>query len=112
MLGQFLMDHDNAQDAKKAILAQPSLVENPTARELLARIAIQEGDFKKAESLYQGIEDSSSEAKSFLARQAFANKNWSRARKLTESLVEQYPDNEILLNNLKKIIAEEKKQTK
>ncbi|MEI8124607.1 MAG: tetratricopeptide repeat protein [Parachlamydiaceae bacterium] len=112
MLGQFLMDHDNAQDAKKAILAQPSLVENPTARELLARIAIQEGDLKKAESLYQGIEDSSSEAKSFLARQAFANKNWSRARKLTESLVEQYPDNEILLNNLKKIIAEEKKQTK
>lgn len=110
ILSQFLVEHDNLQDAKKAILAQPALANDVTAREILARIAVQEGDLKKAFSLYLGLEKESSEAKSFLARKAFAEKEWTRARQLTEALLKEHPENETLTNNLQMIIAEEKRR--
>lgn len=109
LLAQFLLDHDNPQDAKKALQAQPALEKELAARELLARIALEEKDLKKAYSIYLGIENESSEAKSFLARKAFADKDWSRARMLTESLLKQYPNNPVLTGNLEKIIAEERR---
>lgn len=107
LLGQFLMEHDNPLDAKKALQAQPSLEKEIAAQELLARIALQEKDLRKANEIYLRIENNSSEAKSFLARKAFADKEWTRARKLTEALLKEYPDNPLLSENLKKIIAEE-----
>ena len=110
MLGQFLMEHDNPQDAKKALLAQPALADDAAAKELLARIAVQEGDIEKAAELYSTLETQSSEAKSFLARKAYADKDWTRARKLTEALLLEFPDNPTLQDNLKKIALEEKKQ--
>jgi predicted Zn-dependent protease len=112
ILGQFLLDHDNISDAKKALLAQPALANDTTAGEILARIAIQEGDLKKAYILYLGIEKNSSEAKSFLARKAFSEKEWSRARELTVALLKEHPENPLLTDNLQKIIAEEKKTQK
>lgn len=111
MLGQFLMEHNNPQDAKKAILAQPALTDDAAAKELLARISVQEGDIDKAASLYLDIEQQSSEAKSFLARKAYGEKDWPRARKLTEALLVEFPENTTLSDNLKKILIEEKKQS-
>lgn len=108
LLGQFLAEHDNLLDAKKAILAQPGLAKDVAAREMLARIAIQENDVKKALILYLELENESSEAKSFLARKAFADGNWTRARQLTEALLKEHPENPVLTENLQKIIAEEK----
>lgn len=108
ILSQFLIEHDNLSDAKKALLAQPNLARDVTARELLARIAVQEGDFKKANAIYLELEKNSSEAKSFLARKAFVDREWTRARQLTEALLKDYPENPILTDNLHRIIAEEK----
>lgn len=108
ILGQFLVAHDNLTDAKKALLSQPSLAKDIAARELLARIALQEGDLKKAYLLYLELEKESAEAKSFLARKAFMDKEWTRARELTESLLKELPENPQLTDNLQKIIAEEK----
>lgn len=110
LLGQFLLDHDNLVDAKKALLAHPSLANDVKAREILARIALQEGNLKKASMIYSGLEHESSEAKSFLARKAFADKEWKRARELTEALLKEHPQNSVLADNLQKIIAEEKRR--
>lgn len=109
LLAQFLFEHDNPQDARKALQMQPSLEKELTTQELLARIALEEKDLKKAYSIYLSIENESSEAKSFLARKAFADKEWTRARKLTESLLKEYPSHPVLTSNLQKIIAEERR---
>lgn len=108
LLAQFLFDHDNPQDAKKALQAQPALGKELAAQELLARIALAEKDLKKAYSIYLSIENESLEAKSFLARKAFVDKEWTRARQLTESLLKEYPNHPVLTGNLEKIIAEER----
>jgi hypothetical protein len=110
LLGQFLLEHNNLMDAKKALLVHPSLANDVAAREILARIALQEGNYKKAFHLYLELEKDSSEAKSFLARKAFTDKEWGRARELTEALLKEYPKNTLLNDNLQKIIAEEKKR--
>lgn len=107
ILGQFLAEHHNPADAKKALAAQPSLAEEPAAKEILARIAIQQGDLNSAHALYLQIEKESSEAKSFLAQKAFADKDWTKARILTESLLKNHPGNPGLEENLMKIKAEE-----
>ena len=109
ILGQFLAEHNNPEDAKKALTAQPSLAEEPAAKEILARIALQQGDQNGAHSLYMQIEKESSEAKSFLAKKAFADKDWTKARILTESLLKNYPGNPQLEENLTRIKVEEQK---
>lgn len=112
LLGQFLLDHNNIKDAKKALMTHPALANEIAAKEILARIAIQEGDLKKAYKLYLELENDSSEARSFLARKAFNERNWERAKQLTEDLIEAHPDNTVLKDNLSKIIAEQKKRSK
>lgn len=109
ILGRFLMEHDNLTDAKKAILAQPSLANDAAAKEILARIAVEEGDLAKAYTLYLELEKQSLEAKSFLASKAFADGEWKRARELTEALLKEHPNNPTLTDNLKKIVTEEKR---
>jgi predicted Zn-dependent protease len=110
ILAQFLLDHENLTDAKKALLAQPSLSNNIKAREILARIALQEGNAIKATQIYTSIEKHSSEAKSYLAHKAFIEREWPRARELTEELLKDHPENPILAENFKRIVAEEKKK--
>lgn len=112
LLGQFLLDHNNPKDAKKALLTHPTLANEVATKEILARIAIQEGDVKKAYTIYLDLENDSSEAKSFLARKAFNDRNWERAKQLTEDLIADHPDNHVLKDNLTKIIAEQKKRSK
>lgn len=51
-----------------------------------------------------------SEAKALQARQAFADKDWKRAKELTEALIKQYPDNATLKDNLHNILLEEQKE--
>lgn len=75
-------------------------------KELLAQIAIQNGDILKATAYYKEIETKSNEAKSYLASKAFSDKDWARAKTLTEELLKEYPDNPKLLDNLKKITAQ------
>jgi Tfp pilus assembly protein PilF len=94
-------------EAKTIIRAQPRLAKDILGQETLARIALLEGDSAQADRLYSALEKSSAEAKSYLARKAFAEKNWNRARELTEALLKQFPTNALLHDNLKKIIEEQ-----
>lgn len=51
-----------------------------------------------------------SEAKALQARKAFEDKDWKRAKEITEALIKQFPDNLILKENLHNILLEEKKK--
>ncbi len=104
------IEHGQYVEAKAAVNAQPRLKDDILGKETLARIALLEGDAKTADAMYASIEASSPEAQSYLARKAFLDKDWKRARELTEKLLLQYPNNPLLRENLKKIIEEQNKQ--
>jgi hypothetical protein len=95
-------------EATSVINEQPTLSQDILGKETLARIALLEGDNEKADAMYSAMEKSSPEAQSYLARKAFQNKDWKRARELTEALLKQYPDNSLLRDNLKKIMEQQK----
>jgi hypothetical protein len=93
--------------AKAVITAQPRLAQDVLGQETLARIAHLEGNTQLADRIYKSIETKSPEARSYLARKAFKDQDWKRARELTELLIEDYPENPTLRENLKKIIEKE-----
>ncbi|MCB1119392.1 MAG: hypothetical protein KDK65_05475, partial [Chlamydiia bacterium] len=104
-----LIDRGAIAEAKNAILVNPKLASDVRGQELFARIAMIEGNHELADRLYANIEEESTEAKSYLARRAFAQKNWTKARQLTEELLQQYPSNVTLRENLEKIAQEKLK---
>lgn len=101
------IEKGNFAEAKDALAAQPKLEKEVVGQETLARIALLEGNTELANKLYSALEEKSAEAKSYLARKAFAEKDWKRARDLTEQLLRMYPTNPLLQENLKKIDAEQ-----
>lgn len=107
MVSMINIERGNYAEAKSAITSQPLLEKEIPGQEALARIALLEGNTELANKLYSALEEKSAEAKSYLARKAFAEKDWKRARELTEELLRMYPTNPLLQANLKKINDEQ-----
>jgi hypothetical protein len=103
------IDKKDPQKAREYITAHKVLADDVSGKELLARASILEGNIPQAETIYSSIEGSSLEAKSFLARQAFDQKNFKRAQELTEAMLLQYPNNIFIRINLEKIYEAEQK---
>lgn len=103
LLSLVYIERGNYNAAKQSIQAQPLLSEILLGKETLARIAALEGDTELANQIYLEIESQSTEAKSYLARNAFIEKNWERAQALTQQLLNIYPDNPLLQENFRKI---------
>lgn len=103
------MQKKQYRKAGEAIEAHPQLLQSLQGQEALGRIAALEGEFDAAARIYQKIMRQSTEAKSFLARYAYQNKNWKQAQELTEDLLNEFPGNAQLQENLKKIMSQEKK---
>jgi len=95
------------QNARTVITSQPRLAQDILGQETLARIAHLEGNQELADRLYRSIEKKSPEARSYLARKAFQEEDWDRARELTEQLIIDYPENPTLRDNLQKIIEKQ-----
>lgn len=95
--------------AREIVMAQPRLADNILGKETLARIALLEGKNEEADQMYSAIEKDSWEAKSYLARKAFQNKDWVRAKELTEQILAEFPNNELLRKNMAQILEELKK---
>lgn len=100
LISQVQIQRKELAEAKKTIAKHPALAESVTGKESLARIALMEGDVTKADKLYGGLEKDSLEAKFYLARRAYSEKNYQRALKLTEQLVIEFPDNADLHKDL------------
>lgn len=110
LISNLFIKQEKYDKAKEIVQANPRLFEETQGKELLARIAVLEGNSVLAEKMYKGIEDKSIEAKSFFAKKAFEERDWKRAEELTKELLKQYPNNPLLLDNLKKIEAEATKK--
>lgn len=96
------------EKAKEVIGENEQFANSTLGQEALARIALVEGDLPLADRIYKQIANESSEAKSYLARQAFQEQNWEKAKLLTIELLKSYPNSIILRQNLIKIMQAEK----
>jgi hypothetical protein len=81
------LENNDYNNARTVIYAQPLLVNDQLGQETLAQIAHEEGDHELAGRLYVSLEDKSSQ----------------KARELTEQLIQDYPDDPMLKDNLLKI---------
>ena len=104
------IERGKLEQARRMVQTQPRLRDSTTGKELLARIALLEGNNDEADQLYAALEKASPEAKVHLARRAFAQKNWAEAKRLTEELVLQFPDNMQFRANLRAIVKAKKKE--
>ncbi len=110
LLSLIYLEKKNYDEAKKTISANSQLEKSLMGQEALGRIAILQGDQATADKIYNNIASQSTEAKSYLARRAFADKDWEKAQKYTEELLKLYPNNQILKDNLQKIQNERGKK--
>lgn len=94
--------------AREIINSQPILQKSYQGTELLARMALLEGNGTQAEEIYSKVQDQSIEAKSFLAKQAFLKKDYKKARELTEQILIKNPNIDVLRTNLEAINKAEK----
>lgn len=108
-LSKLYLEQNNVKAAKETILAQPLLANDVRGKEMLARIAIMEGNPDMATAFYTDIVEESPEAKSFLMRKAYTDKDWAKARQLAEELLAQHPDSQQLQENLQRIILEQRR---
>lgn len=108
-LSQLYLAQNNVKAAKETILAQPLLANDVRGKEMLARIAIMEGNPDTASAFYADIVGESAEAKSFLMRKAYTERDWAKARQLAEELLAQHPDSQQLQENLQRIILEQRR---
>lgn len=99
------------QNATNAIHVQPRLENEIAGREVLARIALHEEDYDRADKLYKALAGFSAEAKAYFARKAMDEKDWNSARHLTEELIVQYPTNLALRKSLQTILQEQRQQS-
>ncbi|TXI37708.1 MAG: hypothetical protein E6Q59_07450 [Nitrosomonas sp.] len=97
--------------ATAMIQGNPRLAADVLGKEALARIALLQGKNDEADKLYSALEADSWEAKSYLARKAFNERNWKRAKQLTETLLREFPNNMLLRENYERILEEESKAT-
>lgn len=109
LLSMIYIEKKQFKEAKELVEQTPLLAKEVLGKETLAKIALLENNTALADQIYLSIEKESPEAKSYLARKAFGEKNWAKARELTEELLRQYPTNVLLHENLKKIDEEQKK---
>jgi hypothetical protein len=97
------LDRRRPEEVQALLRAQPRLADSVTGKELLARCALLRGDAAAAERLYSEVAGRSVEARAYLARVAFARKEWARARELTLQLLGEMPDELQLRANLEAI---------
>lgn len=88
----------------KSIVETNSRLQNSyQGKELLAKVAVAEGNPGLADHLYGEIEKQSFEAQFYLAQKARQQKDYARARELIEALLMEFPDNPELLEELNRI---------
>ena len=103
-----LVELKRYDDALATVDTCASLKASVPAAELRARIALLRGDSAGADQQFSALSGTSLEAGAFMARKAFAARDWKEARRLTAYWLEKFPDNLQLRRNLAAIDEEEK----
>jgi|GEM_PF-1174178 len=99
LLTQIYMKEGVLEKGKELIAQNKELQSSVQGKELLAEMALMEKNEAKATQIYLSIESESIAAKSFLAQKAFHEKNFKRAKKLTDELLQAHPNNPAIQAN-------------
>jgi len=102
------LDQKATDKARNALQRQPELFSSTAGKEILARIALAEGEPEKARAIYTSLADRSAEAKAYLAMLAYRQKDWNTCKILTMELIKEFPDRMELQANLAAINKAEK----
>ena len=103
-------ENHQLDEARQCVARQPLLARDDMGKELLASLALMEGKTNDAEQIYRGIVGTSIPAKTWFARQAYAQRRWKEARKLTNELLDLVPDSAQLRENMLAIDRAERGQ--
>ncbi|MEX2670223.1 hypothetical protein [Candidatus Uabimicrobium amorphum] len=103
LLSLYYLELRNYKLAKSVLRLHKKLLYSVLGQEVLARIFLLENDKTRAQKIYQKIAQKSVEAKVFLAKEAFQNRNWQEAEKWTVILQKQFPDQLQFAENYNKI---------
>ncbi len=101
------LDRNKPAAARQRLQINKRFASSTAGREILARIALAETNSAEATRIYTSLAAESAEAKTFLARAAFAAKDYPKARKYTEELIALFPDELQLRSNLEEILKAE-----
>lgn len=107
LLATAVLERRRFEDARNIVYANSALEKETAGQELLARIDLVLGDSEDAARRYAMIVEDSTEAKVFMARQAFQAGDLATARMYTEQLVAEHPDQMQFRRNLLTIQAAE-----
>ena len=101
------LDRRKPAIARQRLETNPRLAKSVAGREIAARIALAETNRTEATRLYTALASESAEARAYLARTAFAAKDYPTARRYTEELITLFPDELQLRSNLDEILKAE-----
>jgi hypothetical protein len=108
LLGVYALERNAPAECSALVAGNARLAASPRGAELLARAALARNDVAAAARHYAAAEGDSLEAGMFLSRLAFQREDWAEARRLTEALVQRYPDELQLQANLEAVTRAEK----
>jgi thioredoxin-like negative regulator of GroEL len=94
------LDQGKPDEAERWVQQQSNLLHSVLGREITARIASARGNSNEVERIYRGIATNSIEARVYLAKKAFAAKNYPEAKRYTLELMTLMPDALTLRENL------------
>ena len=104
------LDRSHVEAAKQIVDSNDELKDSVPGKEILARCALVKNQTEVALQIYRELGDSSVDAMIYLSKQAFAEKNWTEARKWTLDLSKRFPGEPKFRENLLKIEAQESNQ--
>jgi hypothetical protein len=106
------LEQGKPDEAERTVAASPQLQQAVLGSELRARAALAARRTADARKIYEEIAGTSLEAGAFLAREAYARKDWAEARRHTDYWLARLPDNMQLRANLAEITSAERAGSK
>jgi hypothetical protein len=107
LLASVHLDEDRPAGAREVLSSHTGLRNSVLGKELEARASLAEGKQEEADRQFAALEKESVRAKSYLAQRAYQQKNWARARQLTQELLKDFPEQKQLRLNLQAILKAE-----
>lgn len=110
VLATMHIEEEDYPQARRVVQRRPGLAGHLAGKELSARIAYLTGEQAEADRIYEQIADDSFVAQSYLARRAFEDGNFARAKELTMRMIQAKPDLLELRASLNKILEAQEQQ--
>jgi tetratricopeptide (TPR) repeat protein len=105
MLSNVYLARDDSSKVLAFLSEHDGVLGETRSKEIMANAYIIQGETQRATELYDSISQVSYEAKMYLAKVAYENRQWDQARRMTLELIEHFPNQMELYQNLQRINA-------